>query len=79
MADSACPKCATSNFEAKVTELAQMNFKTIFIQCADCGTVIGITPYIDAGIVSTANKSLLGLIINQLNGIESKLAQIQQR
>jgi Fe2+ or Zn2+ uptake regulation protein len=45
MAMSTCPKCDSHKFEMKGAEPDGSKFKVMFIQCASCGAVIGITDY----------------------------------
>jgi hypothetical protein len=46
MATSKCGACNSTAFETKVKDGIQgSNFKMIFIQCASCGAVFGITDF----------------------------------
>ena len=43
MATSTCPKCTSTAFELKTPErIAGSNYTYDFIQCAGCGTVVGV-------------------------------------
>lgn len=45
MAASKCPKCESTRFELKTGEPTGSRFKVNYIQCASCGTVVGVTDY----------------------------------
>ena len=43
MASSQCPKCESGTFETKEAVPRGSGFKVVFIQCASCGAVVGVT------------------------------------
>lgn len=43
MAKSRCPHCQHTSFELKPAPVKNSVYQLYFIQCADCGTVIGVT------------------------------------
>lgn len=45
MAMSTCPKCDSHHFEMKEAEPTGSRFKIMFIQCASCGAVVGVTDF----------------------------------
>ena len=45
MANSTCPKCASTRFEMKEHKPAGSKFPIMFVQCANCGAVVGITDF----------------------------------
>lgn len=45
MARSSCPKCGGHRFEMSEFEPEHSRFKIMFIQCASCGTVVGVTDF----------------------------------
>jgi uncharacterized Zn finger protein len=50
MPASICPKCSTKVFEmVEKDDVKNSNFKMMFIQCANCGTVVGVTDYFNVG------------------------------
>jgi len=49
MATSSCPKCGGHSFEMKNAVLTNSTCKLMFVQCAHCGTVIGVVDYYDSG------------------------------
>ena len=49
MALSKCPKCEKSSFELKELDPTGSNYKFNAIQCAFCGTVVGITDFYNNG------------------------------
>ena len=59
MAMSRCPKCESSRFDMQEATPRGSRFKVMFIQCASCGTVVGVTDW-----YNTSN--LLGKIAKRL-------------
>ncbi len=50
MATSTCPKCNSTSFELKTNDNVKgTNYKLSFIQCADCGAVVGVLDYYNLG------------------------------
>lgn len=50
MPASNCPKCSTKVFEVvEKDDVKNSNFKLNFVQCANCGTVVGVTDYFNIG------------------------------
>ena len=47
MAISKCSKCGYTCFELKEANVRGSNFKQNFIQCASCGAVVGVVPYMN--------------------------------
>lgn len=45
MAMSSCPKCGNGHFEMKEHSPKGSQFKIMLIQCASCGTVVGVTDF----------------------------------
>lgn len=60
MASSKCPKCDGSIFELALKDnIKGANFKMYFVQCASCGTVIGVADYLDtASLLDKIAKKL---------------------
>ncbi len=49
MAKSTCVKCGSHNFETVVNTPEQSKFQLLFIQCAECGNVVGVLDYFNIG------------------------------
>ena len=49
MAQSKCPKCDATSFEIMENSPKNSNFKIIFIQCSNCGCVVGTMDYFNLG------------------------------
>ena len=45
MAISKCPRCEGTRFEMKEANVKDSRFKLTFVQCAACGTVVGVMDY----------------------------------
>lgn len=46
MAKSICPKCAHDHFEmVECDDVKDSKFKIMFIQCSQCGSVVGTTDF----------------------------------
>ncbi len=76
MANSACPKCAKSSFEIKEATPAKSHYKIWFVQCSNCGTIVGTMPYFDAGLISKDNQEQIKIIQKQLDDIENLISKI---
>ena len=49
MALSTCPKCDNHIFELVENSPINSSFKLNFVQCAKCGTVVGVMEYYNIG------------------------------
>jgi predicted nucleic-acid-binding Zn-ribbon protein len=58
---STCVKCGSTSFETKEASPNGSNFKLIFVQCASCGGVVGVTEYFNIGAKIEALAKKLGL------------------
>lgn len=59
MAFSTCVKCGGRSFEAVEHSATNAHFKHIFIQCASCGGVVGVTDYANnASLLLSQNKAI---------------------
>ena len=61
MAMSSCPKCGANSFEMKESSPAGSRFKIMFIQCASCGTVVGVTDFHNIPILLNKIAKKLGV------------------
>lgn len=43
MATSTCPKCDNTTFEMKEGRVQNSTFRLMFVQCKQCGAVVGVT------------------------------------
>jgi len=46
MATSTCVKCGSTAFEAAEVQPAGGSYKLVFIQCSQCGGVLGVQDYV---------------------------------
>lgn len=53
MAISTCPKCDNTCFEIVEHSPIGSNFKLMFIQCNQCGAVVGVTDFYNLGEMTT--------------------------
>lgn len=59
MAKSTCIKCGKSSFESMEIEPAKSNYKMYAIQCASCGGVVGIVPFMNtSAMLIEQNKAI---------------------
>lgn len=47
MAQSTCIKCGSPSFEMKEANISGSNYRHFFVQCANCGGVVGLTEAIN--------------------------------
>ena len=64
MALSTCTKCGWNSFEAVEKDgILGSNYKKIFIQCAKCGGVVGVTDYWNIGALLVKICDKLGISV----------------
>ena len=85
MATSKCPHCDNRTFELKEITPRNSNYKYNVLQCASCGSVLGVTDYFNIGallkkdvepVVNGIRSDLRGVngnIGNLWNWLQSKL------
>ncbi len=62
MATSRCPKCNSHEFETVVNTPRGAKFKFLFVQCADCGSVLGVLDALNiADTLITLNNAMEGI------------------
>ena len=49
MAEPKCPKCDGTTFELKEHQPQESRFKLMFVQCAECGAVVGAMDFFNVG------------------------------
>jgi uncharacterized Zn finger protein len=49
MASSTCTKCGSTSFEVKENSPMGSNFRIMFVQCSNCGGVVGTMDYFNIG------------------------------
>ena len=59
MAQSTCVKCGNTHFEIRENFLAKQKIKVQFVQCARCGTPVGVLNHDCSG---TSLKAYVGLL-----------------
>lgn len=51
MAESKCPRCDSRHFEVvHANNLQGTNRTILFVQCANCGSVVGVLDFINIGL-----------------------------
>jgi predicted nucleic-acid-binding Zn-ribbon protein len=63
MAVSNCPKCESTSFELKAGEAKGSKHKLMYIQCASCGGVVGVTDYYNIPFLLGKIAKHLGLTL----------------
>jgi predicted nucleic-acid-binding Zn-ribbon protein len=64
MATSMCIKCGNREFESKETTPRNSNFAFSFIQCTNCGGVVGVMDFYNIGNVLRQIGRKLGVDID---------------
>jgi len=72
MAQSKCAKCDSTNFEVMPAKPQGSNFEIMFIQCSECGAVIGA---LEANNVNTRLKQIISI----LGQIDQKIIALRFR
>jgi predicted nucleic-acid-binding Zn-ribbon protein len=63
MATSKCPKCESTRFEMQEGAPTGSQYKVMFIQCAFCGTVVGVTDFFNVPFLLDKIGKALGLSV----------------
>ncbi len=67
LATSKCAQCKSTTFEVVITEPAKSNFKLLFVQCAACGSVVGVLDFMNIGTMIHDQDQVLKRITAMLN------------
>jgi 4-aminobutyrate aminotransferase-like enzyme len=76
MAQSKCSKCETPNFEIVPVKPGTCQFQLTFVQCAKCGTVVGVLESKNINERLDKIESYLATTLSQMN---SKLSILQAK
>ena len=76
MAESKCPKCESTKFETKPAKPDKSRFDIAFVQCAECGTVVGVQ---EANNINVRLNEIEKNIVNILSQINQKVVALQFR
>lgn len=63
---SACPKCENYAFELEENTPAGSRYRLLFVQCAACGTVVGVLDFFNIGDVLKHVERMVEGIANRL-------------
>jgi predicted nucleic-acid-binding Zn-ribbon protein len=58
---STCVKCGSTNFETKEASPSGSNYKFMFVQCARCGGVVGVTDFFNTAALLRKLAKKLGV------------------
>jgi uncharacterized Zn finger protein len=61
VARSTCVRCGNQRFEVVENEPDKARFKLMFVQCAKCGSVVGVTEYFNIGSLLNRMAEKLGV------------------
>lgn len=69
MAQSNCLKCGGHNFEmVHANNLEGSKRSVLFVQCAECGAVIGVLDFVNVGVQVAQAKDDLQRMVDKLRG-----------
>ena len=66
MATSSCPKCGQHRFEIKENGPSGGAYKLMFVQCASCGTVVGVQDFYNVGAMLLQQNKAIKQIASQV-------------
>lgn len=66
MANTTCAKCGHTQFELKEIVVKDSAFKLMSVQCASCGTSIGVIDYYNIGHLIKKQSAAIKKIATQL-------------
>ena len=81
MAYSTCAKCGNNHFEIKENSPVGSRYKLMFVQCASCGSVVGVMEYYNIGTkLEELEKKVSSLSsgISTLSTINGNIAIVNQ-
>ena len=67
MSVSKCPKCDNTTFEVVPHSPIDSNFKLFFVQCAECGCVVGTHEYAHIGTMIYTLARKLKINLDEIN------------
>jgi uncharacterized Zn finger protein len=67
MATSKCPSCENTTFEIVAGVFNPPSYKLNFVQCASCGTVVGVTDFTNVSAVLDAQNRAIKQIAEKLD------------
>jgi|GEM_PF-837509 len=70
---SACPRCQQRYFEVREESPNGSNFKLNFVQCASCGSVVGVLDYFNIGAMLEKQEAAIDAQAQALQQIDHKL------
>ena len=71
MAFSKCVSCGGMSFEIQQAEPAKSAFKVYFVQCAQCGGVVGIMDYHNIGAMLGKQNEAIKAIAQRVGAMVS--------
>jgi hypothetical protein len=66
MAVSTCGNCNSTRFELREHSPSGSEFKLSFVQCASCGTVVGVMDYFNIGSMLEKHEKAIKAIAEKL-------------
>jgi hypothetical protein len=78
MAISICPSCRSSFFETKEVEPRNAGAKLTFIQCASCGTVVGVSEFFSTANLLRKHEAALKAVAAGISELRDLLSQLPQ-
>jgi len=67
MATSKCPNCSGTAFEIVTGTFTPPSYTLLFVQCASCGTVVGVSDSTNVSAVLDAQNKAIKKIAEVLN------------
>lgn len=56
MAESNCPRCGERRFEMVHAQIEGTSRSVLFVQCAECGAVVGALDFVNFGLQATSMR-----------------------
>jgi uncharacterized Zn finger protein len=78
MATSACPTCQNTTFEMVTATPAHALFTILFVQCVQCGAVVGTMTCNDAGVLADSIQHQVADVKQKIDQIENQLDRIHR-
>ena len=66
MATSNCPRCENTSFEVQILDIERAHFKHLCVQCARCGSVVGVLDFYNVGNMLLAQNKAIRAIAEKV-------------
>lgn len=78
MATSVCSVCKSPTFEMVEATPTRSHFTILFVQCANCGAVVGTMTLQDAGVLADSIQHQVAEVKQKIGSIDDQLERMRR-